>query len=135
MNGQSEKSVAQEGHTGQSSPEKDCQIGQKQLVRQGILGFHGIWRGLSSGISEVSLVLGGRWVPSGFHRKVLCSSIQVGLSPHFFLLSEGLVSLHVPPLCHSPPLIYNPVFCAIKSCPLEKNICRDYSPVFLFNKP
>lgn len=100
-----------------------------------ILGFHGIWRGLSSGISEVSLVLGGRWVPSGFHRKVLCSSIRVGLFPHFFLLSEGLVSLHVPPLCHSPPLIYNPMFCAIKSCPLEKNICRDYSPVFLFNKP
>lgn len=100
---------------------KTVRLDKSSWYGKWILGFHGIWRGLSSGMSEVSLVLGGRWVPAGFHRKVLCSSMWMGLPPTpFLLLPEELVSLHTPPLCPSPPWIYNPVFCAIKSCPSRR---------------
>lgn len=93
MNEQPDKnSSTHEGHTGQNPPEKNCQIGQKQLVWQmDILGVHGIWRGFNLGISEVSLDLGGMWVPSGFHGE------------GSLLLCDDGAPLPHPPTFHSAP--------------------------------
>lgn len=78
---------------------KTVRLDRSNWYGKRLLGFHGIWKGLDLGISEVSLDLGGRWVWSGFHRKVLCSFMLMGLPPPLFtLLPAGLVSLHISSL-------------------------------------
>lgn len=67
---------------------KTVRLDKSNWYGKWILGVHGIWRGLNLGISEVSLDLGGMWVPSGFHGEgslLLCDD-GAPLPPYYFSL-------------------------------------------------